>query len=383
MIQDVHMAALFLLNSLQIGGSEAKIVRIANALRDRDRPIYLGCLNMSSQLKKAVSAHVPLIDFRRKGKFDPGVLSRLGTFTRAHQIKSLLCINLYPTLYGAIAQALNQRKDVECISFINTTDFPNLSAELKMVIYRPALVKASKIVFGCKSQKEQWISRYRLPPERCMHLYNGVDLAHFAPPSLDSEKVTVRERLGFSADEIVITSVAQFRPGKKQEDLVEACALLAGQGYPVRLVLVGEGPERSRVRNAAEKAGMLDRVHFLGQLDDVRPALTACDIFALSSVAVETFSNAALEAMAMERPVVISDIGGAAEMVEEGVNGFLFPPGDVAALAEKLALMARDSELRGQMSLQARRVVQERFSFETMLRGYENLIHFPLPQAGT
>lgn len=371
------MAALFLLNTLQIGGSEAKTVRIVNALRDRDRPIYLGCLNMSSQLKKAVSERVTLIDFRRKGKFDPGVLSRLGNFTRLHQIKTLLCINLYPTLYGAMTQALNQRQGVECISFINTTKFPYLSAALKMLIYRPALLKTSKLVFGCKSQQEQWISRYRLPPARCMHIYNGVDLTYFAPRPVDREKVAIRESLGFSPDDIVIASVAQFRRGKKQEDLVAACTLLSGQGYPTRLVLVGDGPERSRVQKIAEKTGIPDRIHFFGQLEDVRPLLTACDIFALSSVAVETFSNAALEAMAMERPVVMSNIGGAAEMVKEGVNGFLFPPGDIATLAEKLALLARNSEIRKRMSLQARRLVRERFSFETMLQEYENLIYSP------
>jgi glycosyltransferase involved in cell wall biosynthesis len=377
------MAVLFLLNALQIGGSEVKTVRVVNALRDREQPVYLGFLNFSSRQKNMVSDRVPLIDFRRKGKFDPGVLTRIGEFIRANRINSLFCINLYPSLYGTMVQALNRHQGVRCVAFINTTNFPHLSKELKMLIYRPALINASKLVFGCKNQQELWISRYRLPPERCMHLYNGVDLTHFAPPSLDREKITVRKRLGFSDEEIVIASVAQFRLGKKQEDLVAACTLLAEQGFPVRLALVGEGPERSRVQNFAEKSGMRNRIHFLGQLEDVRPILSACDIFALTSVAVETFSNAALEAMAMERPVVLSDIGGAAEMVEEGVNGFLFPPGDVAALAEKLALMARDSELRSQMSLQARRVVQERFSFETMLRGYENLIHFPWPQEGT
>ncbi|WP_255342766.1 glycosyltransferase [Desulfuromonas sp. TF] len=213
-----------------------------------------------------------------------------------------------------------------------------------------------------------------------MHIYNGVDLQRFSPFAIASEQTELRNHFGFSPAETIIVSVAQFRPEKKQDDLISACTLLIQQGYPIQLVLVGDGPERLRLQENVGKTGISDRIHFLGQLNDVRPALGAADIFALPSVAVETFSNAALEAMAMGRPVVLSDIGGASEMVEEGVNGFLFPPGDIAALAQKLALLVGEPETRKRMSLQARRVVRDRFSFETMLQEYEKLIYPPEPQ---
>lgn len=371
------MAALFLLNSLQVGGSEAKTVRIVNALCGRGRPVFLGCLNLTAPLRSMVDEKVPVIDFNRRGKFDPKVVSGLGDCIRKHRIRMVLCVNLYPTLYGVIAQTLNRRQNVECISLINVTEFASPREAVKMIIYRPALRRAARLVFGCRAQQDLWISRYGLDSNRCIHIYNGVDLERFSPLGLPADRDALRKSIGCSADEIVIVSVAQFRREKKQGDLIAACSLLCRQGYPVRLVLVGDGPERSRLLQEVEKTGAGEFVRFLGQIEDVRPILGAGDIFALSSVAVETFSNAALEAMAMGMPVVLSDIGGAAEMVREEVNGYLYPPGDVPALAQKLALLAKDAAARERMALQARRMVQERFSFETMLQQYAKLMFPP------
>jgi glycosyltransferase involved in cell wall biosynthesis len=369
------MAALFLLNSLQVGGSEAKTVRLVNALSDKKHPVYLGCLNFSDPLRSSISESVPVLDFRRKGKLDLQAVDRIVECIRRLEIRNLFCINLYPSLYGILARARSSRLDFNCISCINITDFASVGEALKMIVYRPVLRRATKIVFGCRNQQDQWISRYGLKKSRCLHIYNGVDLHRFSPIAAASEQTELRSHFGFSPREIIVVSVAQFRQEKKQEDLIEACSLLVQRGYPIQLVLVGDGPERSQLQESVRKTGRSDRIHFLGQLSDVRPVLGAADVFALSSVAVETFSNAALEAMAMGLPVVLSNIGGAAEMVEDGVNGFLFPPGDVAALAKKLALLADDSETRKRMSIQARRVVRERFSFEAMLQEYEKLIY--------
>jgi glycosyltransferase involved in cell wall biosynthesis len=98
-----------------------------------------------------------------------------------------------------------------------------------------------------------------------------------------------------------------------------------------------------------------------------------CDVVVLCSVAVETLSIAALEAMALERPVVHSDIGGAAEMIRPGENGFLFPVGDTGALVERLAALAGE-EARRRMGVAARATVEQRFSERAMVDRYETLL---------
>ena len=184
----------------------------------------------------------------------------------------------------------------------------------------------------------------------------------------------LRKQLGSAPEDFVIVSVGQLRAEKKQEDLISACAELVRAGYPVHLVLAGDGPRRATLLRHVEMTGMSGRVRLLGTLADVRPALGAADLFVLSSVAVETFSNAALEAMATGLPVVLSDIGGASEMVIEGYNGYLYPPGDVSALTKKIGFFLDNRGSGKKMGQQARAIVQEKFSLETMVNEYKKLL---------
>ena len=109
-----------------------------------------------------------------------------------------------------------------------------------------------------------------------------------------------------------------------------------------------------------------------GFRDDVRPCVGICDCLALTSHAVETFSISALEAMAMGKPVVITDLGGARELVEHGVSGFIFEKGDIGGLAAHLTSLAEDNR-HLEMGEKARQRVREKFTIEKMVAAYEAL----------
>jgi glycosyltransferase involved in cell wall biosynthesis len=117
-------------------------------------------------------------------------------------------------------------------------------------------------------------------------------------------------------------------------------------------------------------------VHFVGALDDVRPVLAALDVFVLPSIAVESFSNAALEAMSMGRPVILSDIGGAREMISEGVEGYVVSPTELPArLPALIAALYADPRKRQQMGAAARDRAVNCFSVPAMVAGYRGLLH--------
>jgi glycosyltransferase involved in cell wall biosynthesis len=113
-------------------------------------------------------------------------------------------------------------------------------------------------------------------------------------------------------------------------------------------------------------------VTITGFQEDVRPFVAACDAMALTSF-TEAFSLAAIEAMAMALPVVHSDVGGAAEMIRPGRNGFLFPVGDTAALAGRLAALAGGGA-GARLGARAREVIEERFSEHAMVDRYEAML---------
>jgi glycosyltransferase involved in cell wall biosynthesis len=121
-----------------------------------------------------------------------------------------------------------------------------------------------------------------------------------------------------------------------------------------------------------KKLGVADRVVISGLQEDVRPFLSVCDVVALTSF-TEAFSLAAIEAMALGRPVVHPEVGGAAEMIHSGHDGWLFPVGDTATLVERLGVLA-DPVVRARMGENARATVASRFSERAMVEHYETLL---------
>jgi glycosyltransferase involved in cell wall biosynthesis len=366
--------ALVLLNSLMIGGSERKIVRIANALRRAGDDIHLAYLNNPCTLLGDLDPDLPAVHLSRSGKFSLPALGRLRRYVLEQRISHVACVNLYPLLYAqAVAWQLGKRAPV-ISALINTTDFLTRKDERQMMLYAPLLRRAGLLVFGCRLQQELWSGRYGLPMANSRVIYNGVDQAHFNPAAVAETREELRRRYGFPQEAFIAVTVGQLRREKQQTDLIRAVATLVTRGRPIHALLVGEGVERSAIERCISDLGVRDRVHLVGPVDDVRPLLKIADAFVLTSTAVETFSNATLEAMAMGMPIILSRIGGAAEMVQAGNNGFLYSPGSVAELAEHIAAFAGDDALTKKVGAAAAARVQDSFGFTRMLDEYRSLL---------
>jgi len=142
----------------------------------------------------------------------------------------------------------------------------------------------------------------------------------------------------------------------------------------IHLLLAGQGPMKDDVEATAGELGLVDRVHFLGNLSDVRPVLAASDFSIISSVAVETFSFAMLESMSMSTPVISSRIGGADEAVLPGRTGILVASGQVDELAGAMAELAADREATKKLGGNARQLVEEKFDRRDMIAHTAELV---------
>jgi glycosyltransferase involved in cell wall biosynthesis len=195
---------------------------------------------------------------------------------------------------------------------------------------------------------------------------NGFAAAEFRvdAPSL---RAGSRQRHGLGPGPVVgcVGRIKWVRKG--QEVLVRAAALLAARGVDARYLLVG-GPapgNEAHLRDLQALIAELGLGHsfvLAGELDDVRPAYAAMDLLVLPSAQPEPFAGVVLEAMAMELPVVATAIGGSLDQVEDGVTGYLVPPGDPQALADRIDLLLADADLRERMGRAGRARVAERFS---------------------
>jgi glycosyltransferase involved in cell wall biosynthesis len=139
---------------------------------------------------------------------------------------------------------------------------------------------------------------------------------------------------------------------------------------PLRLLLVGDGPDLGTAQMRIAEHGLQQDVEFRGELFDVSPILSATDLLLLPS-AQESFGLAALEAMACEVPVVASAVGGLPEVIEHGRTGFLHPPDDLAGMAASGLAVLDDDELRTRITGEARRTVAQRFCTDVVVPRYE------------
>jgi len=197
-----------------------------------------------------------------------------------------------------------------------------------------------------------------LPAEKFEAIVNGLDLEAWPPPG-----VRPRDRAPAAV------CVANFKPVKRHEDLLDAMALLASRGIAMTCEFAGSGDTMPAMRARAADRGVADRVRFLGTVapDRIQGLLAAADIAVLPS-ATEGMPVALLEAMAAGLPVVATDVPGTRELVADGVTGRLVPVGRPDLLADALAELARDPELRERFGSAGRERVERRFSIQENVR---------------
>jgi len=170
--------------------------------------------------------------------------------------------------------------------------------------------------------------------------------------------------------EKVLVHVSNFRPVKNAQDVVKVFHRLREEDLPVKLLLVGDGPDRMPTEHLARQLGVYEDVRFLGKQEPVEEILSIADVFLMPSGS-ETFGLAGLEAMACSVPVVCSDIGGLPELVTEGESGFLCPLGDVDALTDRTRRLLTDEDLHARMAEAARARAVDAFDIKHIIPHYE------------
>jgi glycosyltransferase involved in cell wall biosynthesis len=194
-----------------------------------------------------------------------------------------------------------------------------------------------------EGQRRYLLEALGLPAAQVIVVRNGIDVGRFAPtPERTARAVELRRSWATPVACPVLGIVAALRPEKGHLDLIELLKANADRLGPVQLVLVGDGPMREPIARRADALEV--SVHFLGARTDVADLLPAFDLVVLPSrPVVETLPLSVMEAMAAGRPVVATRVGALDELIEEGVTGWLVPPLDPAALADRLVACLADS----------------------------------------
>ncbi|MBA7507586.1 N-acetyl-alpha-D-glucosaminyl L-malate synthase [subsurface metagenome] len=198
---------------------------------------------------------------------------------------------------------------------------------------------------------------------------NGIDLDRFQ----DLNPRTIREGLKVNSDERLILFVGGLKPTKGLEYLIQAMSSISQSEMKMKLLLVGQGEERDRLEQLAKNLGLSSYVKFVGEVPykEVPEYMAASDVFVLPSLS-EGFPNVILEAMASGMPIVATRVGGLAEIIKDGDNGFLVEPGNPQQLAEKVLLILKDKELRERISRNNKEAAKE-YSWEGIVDRLEKV----------
>ena len=274
---------------------------------------------------------------------------------------------LHLTSYGFLAGLCDVRPALTSVWGTDILEAPGWSP-LHLLVTRYALAKADHVT-ATGLRLASATLRYAPRAKPVTVVPYGIDLARFRPLA----------RNGATPAEAVIGSVARLSREKGLDVLLAAVARLIERGVPVRVVLAGDGPERGRLERLAGKLGIAGRVDFRGEVphEQVPAVLGELDIFVLPSRA-EGFGVAALEAAAMELPVVASEVHGLPDVVDDGRSGLLVPPGDVEGLAGAVGRLAADATLRAEMGRAGRSLVERRYRWEENTAQMERLYRYVL-----
>jgi glycosyltransferase involved in cell wall biosynthesis len=208
-----------------------------------------------------------------------------------------------------------------------------------------------------------------VPRQRTQLIYEAVDPAALRPTA---DRTTTRAALGAGPEDCVLLALAALIHRKGLDLALDALALLAAEGLRPPLWIAGDGPEHTALAAQAERLGLSRQVRFLGWREDVPDLLAACDAFVLPSRR-EGLGVSALQAMAAGRPIVCSAVGGLKDSVVDERTGLLFPPADVPRLAEVLARITRDNNLRTRLGQAGPQRIAEGFLAEQMVGAHDRL----------
>ena len=355
---------LHLVNRFWIGGAERQFVERLRRHPKGFRAV-VGCLEASG----------PMLEQVRNLGYEPEVfplggsmmrantalqVARMAALIHAEGVQIVHSTDFNTNLLGLAAARLTGAKAV-----VSRLDLGHLRAgfgrwhrEMEKLNAR----FADLVVANADAVRDVCIREEGVKPENCIVVRNGLDLPLFDELAAQPLQAPLPEGP-------LVAVIGNLWPVKGHRTLVEAVALLPAHLRHFVFVCAGEGPEREFLASRIAALGLAGRVVLLGHRLDIPALLMRAQAACLCSSA-EGLSNALMEAMAARLPIVATDVGGNPELVREGENGFLVPPGDAQALAAKLSELLGSLENARAMGLRGRARVEAELSMERMAEGH-------------
>jgi glycosyltransferase involved in cell wall biosynthesis len=365
---------------LDAGGAELSVVEIADAVvRAGGRALVLAEPGRLAAGIEAAGGEV--VPFPAATKNPLRILANAGRIARlaAGEGVDLIHARSRAPAWSALIAARRAR-----VPFVTTYHGAYNETNAAKRLYNSVMARGDVVIANSRYTARLIADRYGTPPERLVVVHRGVDTAVFDPARIAPERAAaLRESWGVGPGQRVILQAARLTRWKGQGVLIDAAARLKGDGRLGDAVVVLAGDAQGRdsyvdeLRSRIAGLGLKDHVRLVGHVADMPAAYLAAHVTVVASIEPEAFGRTAIEAAAVAGPVVATDIGAPPETVlaapaagADAMTGWLIPPGDPEALAERLAeALALAPTARSGVGQRARRHVLDKFSVAAMQQG--------------
>jgi glycosyltransferase involved in cell wall biosynthesis len=354
----------------KVGGIQQQILNIMKGYdRNVFRPVFC-CLGP----KKEMGEEIEKLGFNsialnrvRYHRFSPGIIPDIYRIIKKERIHIVRTHKYRANLYGRIAGWLANAPVIIASLHI---DYGNKDEYFGRKMANRMLARITDTIIAVSDSVKNDSVRYdRIDPSRIIVIHNGVDTLAFNPEGTFRD---ISKDLSIEKEDMVIGCVGRIVHSKGLSYLLEALPEILHRYRSVKLLIVGDGSLKEDLREQARRLRILDRVIFAGRRRDIPDILSRMNVFVIPSIK-EGLPNAILEAMAMGKPVVATNVGGIPEVVQHGVSGLIVPPRDVERIARSVITLIDEPGKAKNMGEKARGFIMEQYSMQSTVQKWQTL----------
>ncbi len=365
-VADHPLRTAFVITSMPVGGAETLLVNLISGLdRERISP-ELVCLKELGPLGEVLACKIPTRHSMIHSKRDLTILYRLAQHFRRREIDAVITVGAGDKMFWGRLAAKCAGVPVIC-SALHSTGWPDGVGRMNRMLTG----FTDSFIAVAESHGQFLIDFERFPASKVTIIRNGLDAPRFVPnPTV---RDAVRLELGIDVNVPLVGIVAALRPEKNHELFLEIASRTRNVLPEAHFVIIGEGPERTRIEAIIEDRQLESTVHLLGNRNDTPRLLAALDTFLLTSHN-EANPVSILEALACGVPVVSTNVGSIAETVQNGITGYTVEAGNAEQATQRVLQLLADTEQAETLGRHGRELVQRTGSLEAMVDGYQELI---------
>jgi glycosyltransferase involved in cell wall biosynthesis len=356
---------VLLIPTLDRSGAEKQLTLLAKGLPRNEFEVEVVCLTRGGPFQTELeAAGIPVTIVGKRFRFDPFAILKLRRLIEKKRPDIL-----HTWLFAANSSGrlvVDRKKPPKVVVSERCVDSWKSSWQLWL---DRKLIPQTTHMIGNSQAVADFYQEVGVPAEKLSVIRNGIEIPEL--PSAN-DVAELREELGIPADSTVFGFVGRLAPQKRLKDLLWAFELVMSHDLDVHFVIVGDGPERSRLETFARQVRVDERVRFLGHREDASSLLPMFDIFWMASE-FEGQSNSLMEAMAAARPVVVSDIAPNRELVSNEKTGLVVPVTDRAAFTQAALRLLREPDLAAGFGDAARTQMEEEFAVSRMVEAHAEL----------